>query len=213
MPAQCQQAGWVAWGLCFLSLPQSQEWLWQRRSSCSTVTGMPVPSLRGSYCAGLALGLRCSAGCAEAALGHSAPAPFSNRPLTCHGCTARLCLGALWVSWSVSGGLGSAMGLTHSQCCGVGDCLSSSISKPFPFVSTRSFLLSKSSAAFPISSSNGTPGMSLLQGHQLSQTCHHLPCWADRGAAQPLPCSHTVLHTVAIGTVATAAPSRLQAGQ
>lgn len=58
----------------------------------------------------------------------------------------------------------------HSQCCGVGDCLSSLISKQFPFVSTHSFLLSKTSAAFPSSSSNGTPSMCLLQAHQLSQT-------------------------------------------
>lgn len=31
MPAQCQQAGWAAWGLCFLSLPRCQECLWQHR--------------------------------------------------------------------------------------------------------------------------------------------------------------------------------------
>lgn len=79
----------------------------------------------------------------------------------------------------------SAVWGTHN---GVGDCLSSFIAKPFSFVSTCSFLLSKSSAALPTSSSNGTPGMCLLQGHQLSQTLGTtFPAGQIEGLHSPCP--------------------------
>lgn len=83
-------------------------------------------------------------------------------------------------------GLNSVMGLTLSA---VGwETLSSFISKPFPFVSTCSFLLSKTGAAFPTSSSNGTPSMCLLQAHQLSQTpATTFPAGLTEGLHNPCP--------------------------
>lgn len=68
------------------------------------------------------------------------------------------------------------------------ETLSSFISKPFPFVSTCSFLLSKTGAAFPTSSSNGTPSMCLLQAHQLSQTpATTFPAGPTEGLHSPCP--------------------------
>lgn len=160
MPAQCQWAGWVAWGLCFLSLLQVPGValamsLVRDKDACAQ------PPWQLSCQAGTGPQVQCWLG-AEAALGHNAPTPFS-MPMAIvpwlHG--TRLCLGALWASWPVSGGLSSAIGLTLSA-RGVGDYLSSFISKPFPFVSAHYFLLSKSSAALSTPSSNGTPGMCLL---------------------------------------------------
>lgn len=150
---------------------------------------------------------------AEAALAHSAPAPFSvpmaNVPWLHR---TRLCLGAPWASWPLSGGLSSAMGLTLSA-VGWGTV--------YPLSSPNHFLLSLLVLFFfervvllsPLPPAMGPLALLAIGSPAEPDPGHHLPCWADRGAAQPLPCSSTTLHPVAIGTRATAVPNWLQAGQ
>lgn len=114
-------AGWVggpppAWGLCFLSLPQMAGvalapllvLLHHDRDACAQ------PPWQLSCRAGSGPQVQCRLG-TEAVLGHSAPTPFSMPMVNVPWLrSTRLCLGALWVSWPVSGGLSSAMGLPLS---------------------------------------------------------------------------------------------------
>lgn len=186
MPAQCQQqAGWATWGTLLL-VPATDA-----RSSSGNTTGpaapwqgCPVPSLRGSCRARLALAQVQSWLGTEAALGQSAQ-PLSvlvaNVP--------RLSLGALWVSWPVPGGLSSAMGLTPSA-MGWGTV--------YPLSSPNHFLLSLLVLFFfqralllsPLPPASGPSACAATGSPADPEPGHHPPCWADRGAAQPLPSIH-----------------------
>lgn len=196
-------------GICFLSLPQVP--------GVALAVSLVLLHCDRDACAQPPWQLSCQADTgpqvqcwldAEAALGDSAPTPFSvlmaNVPWLC---STRLCLGALWVSWPVSGDLSH---LAHSQCCGVGDFHLQTIS----FCLCSFFSPFKEQCCFPHSLQQWDPWHVPVTGSPAEpDACRHFPCWADRGAPQPLPYSHTTLHTVAIGTRGTAAPSQLQAEQ
>lgn len=207
-------------------------------AACSTVAGLPMPSLQPGCCAGLA---QVPTSCtrqrrlgAEADLGHSAWTPF----LSADGCCALAMAHdhapeALEVPgdrepsvWHCgrkepdsSKGPGWCHGARSLVLWGGGVCLFSSLFKPFPFVSARCFLLSKSKTASPchLPSSTRTPSTPLAHAHFRATIPARpwlttFPAGQAEGLHSPPSCSRANPCNVAASAWATTAPHQLQAG-
>lgn len=92
MPAQCQQAGWAAWGLCFLPLPQMPG---ATLATPLVLLHCSMDALCPASVAAVVPGwhwpqVQCWLG-TEAALGHGAQPPSQCWWLMSHGCAWELC--------------------------------------------------------------------------------------------------------------------------